>query len=140
MVGTDPTEYKGFEDSFRRGVMLYEGFRAVLLPRLLESGPLLLAHETPSVPTAKTRRTDVGLISCMALRCAAASLGMPTPLMLQAQKIRTTLCGTSAATKKDIREVVKKTVQLNQGLRYLNNNTYDAMAIAIIAAERNGNG
>lgn len=141
MVTTAPLMDPGFEDSFQRGVLLAKGIREVI-DRLdaIPHRPLLIAHEMPVKPNPrmKTRNREAGIVAAMAVRFAT-SLSTHEVMMLNAQDIRKVLCGAAMATKDQVREAVKRTVTVMSTLQYLNEHTYDAMAIAIVAAERKGN-
>jgi Holliday junction resolvasome RuvABC endonuclease subunit len=140
MLTTVPLMDPGFEDSFQRGVLLTQGIREVI-DRLDATTlrPLLIAHEMPVKPNPrmKTRNREAGIVAAMAVRFAA-SVSNNEVVMLNAQDVRKVLCGLSTATKDQVREAVKRTVNVMPTLAYLNEHTYDAMAIAIVAAERKG--
>ena len=142
MVTTVPLLDPGFEDSFQRGILLSKGMLEVvsLLDNAIPGIPLLIAHEMPIKPNPrmKTRNREAGIVAAMAVRFAA-TLAIHEVMMLNAQDVRKVLCGAAMATKDQVREAVKRTVTVNQSLQYLNEHTYDAMAIAIVAAERKGN-
>jgi Holliday junction resolvasome RuvABC endonuclease subunit len=140
MVTTTPLMEPGFEDSFQRGVVLTKGILEVI-DRLDATShrPLLIAHEMPVKPNPrmKTRNREAGIVAAMAVRFAA-SIPIRTVVMLNAQEVRKVLCGSATATKDQVREAVKTTVKVPSTLAYLNEHTFDAMGIAIVAAERNG--
>ena len=140
MLTTVPLMDPGFEDSFQRGVLLANGIREVI-DRLDATAhrPLLIAHEMPVKPNPhrKTRNREAGIVAAMAVRFAAAVSNREV-VMLNAQDVRKVLCGSATATKDQVREAVKRTVNVMPTLAYLNEHTYDAMGIGIVAAERMG--
>lgn len=147
MVTTTPLLEPGFEDSFQRGVQLARGFISVisehmdLTRKIFSSSPLLLVHEMPVKPNPrmKSRNQEAGIVAAMAVRFAAAQFPIEV-FMLNAQAVRKVLCDNAKATKMDVRGAVKKLVNVSTDLAYLNEHTYDAMALGIVGAERKGQG
>ena len=141
MCKTEPTEHKGFEDSFRRGVFLAQQLRQVMKgnhwPDICGL-PDIAVHETPFVMGPKTpaKVREAGLVSSMAVRIVADECWMPC-VMLNRQHVYKVLGLSARASKREVADYVRSIMPelaVNKP-GPLNEDTYDAIALALVLAE-----
>lgn len=126
---------RGNEDSLLRGTDLFLRFKRLLA----DLHPDLVSHETPPVSSirAKMSRPESSLCAALALRCAAADLGIPVH-MVGAQRGKTRLTGNSKAEKRDVKAAIERMVPEVLQLKPWNQDISDAMAVGIVTTEEVG--
>jgi Holliday junction resolvasome RuvABC endonuclease subunit len=137
MLPTEPGDVTGFEDSFQRGVALYEMASSLIS----EHVPSVVVHEMPAVQRGQSRNREAPFVSAMAIRCACYTTRSKV-VMLNAQHVRKRLVGSAKAEKKDVRESLIG-FQILEGvtrseLDYWNSDVFDAMALAVVYATQEG--
>lgn len=141
MCKTEPTDEKGFEDSFRRGVFLAQQIRQVMKGRgwpAIYGAPDLVVHEMPFVmgPKTPSKVREAGLVSSMAVRIVADECWFPC-IMLNRQHVYKTLGLPPRASKREVSDYVRSIMPelaVNKP-GPLNEDTYDAIALALVTAE-----
>jgi Holliday junction resolvasome RuvABC endonuclease subunit len=136
MITTKPGDKPGFEDTFGRATSAFFEMREVITSAK-QHGEVLVVHEMPSVgPPMKrqSRNQEAGPSAAMAVRCAAASVGVKL-VMLNAQHVKKVITGSARAEKLDVREslLAMPTLTLMSG-GPRNEHVYDALALAVTAA------
>lgn len=141
MCKTEPTDDKGFEDSFRRGVFLAQQMRPVMKgerwPKMCGL-PDLVMHEMPFVMGPKTpaKVREAGLVASMVVRIVADECWLPCH-MLNRQHVYKQLGLPHRATKREVADYVRSIMPdlATRKVGPLNEDTYDAIALGLVAAE-----
>lgn len=142
MCKTDPTDEKGFEDSFRRGVFLVQQLRPVM-GGVVTPGtepmfkPDLVAHEMPvAMGSMASRNREGSIVAAMAVRIVADEVFLPL-VMMNRQHVYKELGLPARATKREVADYVRSLMpDLGyRGVGPLNEDTFDAIALALVVAE-----
>lgn len=142
MCKTDPTDKKGFEDSFRRGVFLAQQLRPIVRAVVTPGTepmfrPDLVAHEMPAAMGSMASRNREGpIVAAMAVRIVADEAGLPL-VMMNRQHVYKELGLPARATKREVADYVRSLMPDlgHRGVGPLNEDTFDSIALALVVAE-----
>lgn len=130
MVRTSPEGKGGYEDSFRRGIdVVYPEVQA-LMDRVQ---PHIVVHEMPAVNPRFSQNSEGTIIVCTVIRIAARHRNAPV-VMVNNQHMKKVLTGSAKVEKHDVRDAVKRHIpDCGAAMSYANDDTFDAVALAIVA-------
>lgn len=130
MCPTDKTDIKGWGDYLDRAEGLFEQIQAVI--DIIK--PDLIVHEAPPMGSGLSK-PESSLVAGTAVRLAAKATGIPV-CMIHAQHAKKRLTGNGNADKKLVRAAILERWPSVNDLRPKNEDTFDAIAVGVIAAER----
>lgn len=136
MIKTEQIEdKKGIEENYSRATGLFVD----LVDLIFHHEPEVVVHELPAIGM-KMMRTDASLIAGMAVRCAVQVHQKSQVLMLGAQRVKKRMTGNANADKSEVRDAILRMMpnlkeECHDRKSPLNNNVYDAIGLAIVAAE-----
>lgn len=122
---------KGHEDNLQRAMLVHRQVLQVMA--MAKEGDTLVVHETPPVG-GRMSRPESSLLAALGIRLAAQSLGMPLH-MVGAQRAKKLLTGNSNADKKEVRATIDRVFPIVATLKPRNDDTYDAIALALAGAK-----
>lgn len=137
MIKTEATDFKGLEDTLRRTTFLAQHLRTLLDPNPLGAAVFsvdVVGHEMPPVG-AKMRRGDSSLVAACAVRIVADEQFLPV-VMLNRQHVYKELGLGRQASKREVSDFVRSIFpDLTKVVGPLNEDTFDAIALALVIAE-----
>lgn len=141
MCRAEATDYKGYEDSLRRGTFLAQQLRPVVRGEAwakLWGIPDVVVHEMPPIMGPASRRADSSLLAAMTVRVVCDEHWMACA-MLNRQHVYKQLGLGRQATKREVADYVRSVVPdlVVRKPGPLNEDTYDAIALGLVAAEGN---
>lgn len=129
MIPTKPMS-TSHEDTLMRGDIIFETARTLMGDFL----PTLVVHEYPPKGGGKMMRPESSLTAAMAIRCAAVDQRIPVRI-ISGQRAKKRLTGNGNAEKAEVGAVLVREFPIITQFDRNNDNTRDALAIAVVAAE-----
>lgn len=130
MCVTDTLGIKGYGDYMERVALLRRQIR-----QALRDTPTAVGHEEPPMGGGKMNNPDSSLVAGAIVRCVADERDLPV-VMVHAKHAKKVITGNGNADKKLVRQHLERALPSMKGLKPMNYNVSDAIAIAVVAFEK----